>query len=143
MTGPWPRAACDSVAAMRKAARIFAGPGMLAAGINHFVMPKVYKPLMPDYLPAHDELIFASGVAEALAGAGSMIPATRKQAGLLSIATIIAVFPANIWMVQHPEKFPKVPRWAAIARLPIQLWMIWAVWDSTQRDSTHRDAPDA
>lgn len=119
---------------MRKAARIFAGPGMLIAGINHFVNPRVYRPLMPDYLPKHHELILASGVAEIAAGAGSMIPATRRQAGLLSIATLIAVFPANLWIVQHPERVPKIPRWAAIARLPLQAWMIWAVWDTTQRD---------
>jgi uncharacterized membrane protein len=118
---------------MRKAARIFTGPGMLLAGINHFVNPKVYRPLMPDYLPAHHELILASGVAEILGGAGSMLPATRKKAGLLSILTLVAVFPANVLLVQHPEKLPKVPRWASIARLPLQLWMIWAVWDTTQR----------
>lgn len=107
---------------------------MLIAGINHFVNPKIYRPLMPDYLPAHHELILASGVAEVLAGAGSMLPATRKKAGLLSIATLVAVFPANVWLVQHPESLPKVPRWASIARLPLQLWMIWAVWDTTQRE---------
>lgn len=119
---------------MRKAARIFSGWGMLLAGVNHFVNPKVYEPLMPDYLPAHRELIYASGVAEILAGAGSMLPATRKRAGLLSIATLLAVFPANVYMVQKPERFKKVPRAAAIARLPLQLWMIWAVWDTTQTD---------
>jgi uncharacterized membrane protein len=117
---------------MSKAARIFAGPGLLAAGINHFVMPKVYKPLMPDYLPKHDELIALSGVAEAVAGAATIIPATRGKARWFSIATLIAIFPANVWMVQHPERFPKIPRWAAIGRLPLQLWMIWAVWESTK-----------
>jgi uncharacterized membrane protein len=118
---------------MSRAAKIFAGPGMLIAGINHFVNPKVYEPLMPDYLPAHRALIYASGVAEVLAGAGSMLPATRRKAGLLSIATLIAVFPANVYMVQKPERFKKVPRWAAIARLPLQLWMIQAVWATTQK----------
>lgn len=117
---------------MSRAARIFAGPGLLLAGINHFVMPKVYRPLMPDYLPAHDELIYASGVAEALSGALTMIPATRTKARWLSIATLVAVFPANVWMCQHPERFPQIPRWAALARLPLQLLMIKAVWDATK-----------
>ncbi|MCW3016168.1 MAG: hypothetical protein JWO02_3260 [Solirubrobacterales bacterium] len=120
---------------MSTAAKIFAGPGMLVAGINHFANPRVYEPLMPDYLPAHRELIFLSGVAEILAGAGSMVPATRSKAGLLSIATLIAIFPANVWMVQRPERFKKIPRWAAIARLPLQLWMIKAVWDTTRKPS--------
>jgi uncharacterized membrane protein len=119
---------------MGTAARIFAGPGMVIAGVNHLVNPKVYEPLMPDYLPAHRALIYASGVAEILAGAGTMVPATRRKAGLLSIATLIAVFPANVHMVQKPERFARIPRWAAIARLPLQLWMISAVWATTQKD---------
>lgn len=119
---------------MRKAARIFTGPGMLLGGINHFANPQMYEPIMPDYLPAHRELIYASGVAELLAGAGSMLPDTRRRAGLLSIATLAAVFPANVEMVRQSHRFEKIPRWAMIARLPLQLWMIWAVWDTTQRE---------
>ena len=104
------------------------------AGLNHFVNPRLYRPLMPDYLPAHDELILASGVAEVLGGIGTLIPATRRPAGWLSIATLVGVFPANLWMAQHPERFPRLPRWTTLVRLPLQLWMIWAVWDTTQRD---------
>lgn len=123
---------------MRKAAKFFTGPGMLLAGINHFVNPKIYRPLMPDYLPAHHELILASGVAEIASGAGAMIPATRKYAGWLSIATLIAIFPAHIHMLQHHEdRFKKIPRWALIARMPLQLVMIWAVWDTTQTKPEH------
>jgi uncharacterized membrane protein len=90
------------------AAKTFAGPGMLAAGVNHLVHPKVYEPFMPDYLPAHRELVYVSGVAQILAGVGSMLPGTRKRAGLLSIATLVAIYPADLWVVQHPEKFSKV-----------------------------------
>jgi len=120
---------------MRNAAGIFAGPGMLLAGINHLVNPRMYRPLMPDYLPAHHELILASGVAEILSGAGAMLPATRRRAGLLSIATLVAIFPAHVHMLRHrADRFPRIPRWALIARMPLQLVMIWAVWDTTQRD---------
>ena len=51
-------------------ARLFAGPVMIAAGINHFVNPRFYKAIMPDYLPAHDELVAASGVARSSAPPG-------------------------------------------------------------------------
>ncbi|MCW3038764.1 MAG: hypothetical protein JWM31_669 [Solirubrobacterales bacterium] len=118
---------------MRKAAKIFAGPGMLLAGINHFVNPKMYRPIMPDYLPAHHELILASGAAELLSGLGTLVPATRRKAGWLSIATLVAVSPVHVWMLQkHEERYAKIPKWALWARLPLQLWMIWAVWDTTQ-----------
>ena len=118
---------------MSKAAKVFSGPLLTIAGINHFVMPRTYEAIMPEYLPAHRELVYASGVTEFLGGVGSMIPATRRKAGLLSIATLIGVFPANLWMAQHPERYPKIPRWTLYLRLPLQLWMIWAVYTTTQR----------
>ncbi len=125
---------------MRKAARIFTGPGMLLAGIVHLVNPKIYRPMMPDYLPAHHELIIASGVVEIAVGAGSLAPETRRPAGILGIATLIAFLPVHLFMLQkHEERFAKIPRWALIVRLPIHALMIWAVYDTTLRD----DAADA
>ncbi len=119
---------------MRKAAKIFTGPGMLLAGINHLVNPKIYKPLMPDYLPAHDQLILASGVVEIAIGAGSLVPAARRPAGKLGIATLIAFLPVHVFMLQkQEERFKKIPRAALIARFPLQAWMMWAVWDATHR----------
>ncbi len=120
---------------MRKAAKIFTGPGMLVAGINHLVNPKVYRPLMPDYLPAHHELILASGIAEIAVGAGAMLPATRRHAGRLGIATLIAFLPVHVFMLQkHEERFKKIPRWALVVRFPLQAWMMWAVWETTRDD---------
>nr|MBA2630503.1 DoxX family protein [Thermoleophilaceae bacterium] len=42
---------------MRRVAKGFAGPGLVVAGLNHFLMPKTYEAIMPDYLPAHRELV--------------------------------------------------------------------------------------
>jgi uncharacterized membrane protein len=47
------------------------------------------------------------------------------------VALLVAVFPANLYMARSPERFGKVPRWALLARLPLQpLMMIWA-WRAT------------
>ena len=35
-------------------------------------------------------------------------------------ATLVAVYPANIHMALHPERFPKIPAAALWARLPLQ-----------------------
>ena len=35
-----------------------------ASGVVHLVRPEVYEPLMPDWVPAHREIVLASGVAE-------------------------------------------------------------------------------
>ncbi|MDO9409590.1 hypothetical protein [Patulibacter sp.] len=105
--------------------RLF-GPFFLSAGIAHFAIPKPFQSMVPDYLPAHRELVQVSGVVEGVAGIATMVPRTRRWGRLLSIATLVAVFPANVNMALHPEKYP-VPggRAALIARLPLQGLLIW------------------
>jgi uncharacterized membrane protein len=108
-------------------ARLF-GPFFVFAGIMHFVIPRTYEAIVPDYLPAHRELVQASGVAEIAGGLGVMHPRTRRLASWWSIATLVAVFPANLHMALHPDKY-KVPggRAALYGRLPVQLLFIaWA-----------------
>ena len=100
------------------------GPFFIAAGANHFINPRFYRAIMPDYVPAHDEVVAISGVAEIIGGAALMSPATRRFGGWWLIATLIAIFPANLHMALHPERYKNVPRNALYARLPFQLVFI-------------------
>lgn len=97
----------------------------IGAGIGHFVATRLYMRIVPDYLPAHRELVLLSGAAEIAGGAGVLIARTRKPAAWGLLGLLVAVFPANVWMVQHPERFPDVPLWACWLRLPLQLPLIW------------------
>jgi uncharacterized membrane protein len=107
-----------------------AGHVFLGAGVLHFVKPRIYESIMPDYLPAHRELVYVSGVAEAVGGAGLLSSSTtvRKYSAWWLIATLIAVFPANVHMALHPERYPQIPGGKATlyARLPLQL--LFAKW---------------
>ncbi len=108
--------------------RALAGPFFVLNGVMHFAIPRTYLRMMPPYLPRHRELVYASGVAEAVGGVALMAPPTRRIAGWWLIATLIAVFPANVHMAQHPEKFPKIPGGAVSlwARLPFQaVFIAW------------------
>jgi uncharacterized membrane protein len=99
------------------------------AGLMHFARPRWYLAIMPDYLPAHRELVYASGVAEIAGGVGTLIPATRKVGSWWSIATLVAIFPANVHMALNPERYKRVPggRNGLYARLPVQvLFILWA-----------------
>ena len=51
-------------------ARAVLGVTFLATGVLHFLRPRIYEAIMPGYLPAHRELVYASGVAEIAGGAG-------------------------------------------------------------------------
>jgi uncharacterized membrane protein len=96
----------------------------------HFLKPRWYEAIVPPRLPAHKELVIASGVAEIAGGLGVMHPRTRQVASRWSVATLIAVFPANVYMAIDAEKFEKrTPggRTALYLRLPVQLLFIaWA-----------------
>lgn len=104
--------------------RRLAGPLFVFTGVLHFLRPRMYEAIMPDYLPAHRELVYASGAAEAAGGLGLLFAATRRPAGWWLILTLVAVFPANVWMAQHPERYRRIPEPALWARLPLQLGFI-------------------
>jgi uncharacterized membrane protein len=108
--------------------RLF-GPVFIFAGIMHFVIPREYESIVPDYLPARRALVYISGVAEIAGGVGLLHPRTRRLGSWWSIATLIAVFPANVHMAVHAERYRTIPggRLALIARLPFQaLFVAWA-----------------
>ena len=99
----------------------------VAAGAGHFIVTRAYLRIVPDYLPGHRELVLISGVAEIAGGIGLLIPSTRRPAAWGIILLLVAVFPANLWMVQHPERFPNIPPWALGLRLPLQAVLLaWA-----------------
>jgi uncharacterized membrane protein len=95
----------------------------------HFVIPRTYEAIVPDYLPAHRVLVYASGVAEIAGGVAVLHPRARRVGSWWSIATLLAVFPANIHMALHPDRYKAIPggRLALIARLPFQgVFIAWA-----------------
>jgi uncharacterized membrane protein len=106
----------------------------IAAGVNHFVMPRAYELIVPPPLRGNAKrVVQVSGVAEIVGGVGVLVPLTRRLSGFGLIALLAAVFPANLHMARAPERFRAIPPWALYARLPLQpLMMLWA-WRATRR----------
>lgn len=88
----------------------------------HFAIPRAHRRIMPPYIPAHTAMVYVSGGVEILGGVGLMLPRHRRVAGWWLIATLVAVFPANMHMALHADEFPRVPggKRALWARLPFQ-----------------------
>jgi uncharacterized membrane protein len=42
------------------------------------------------------------------------------------------VFPANVHMALHPERYARIPRWVLYARLPFQVVFVLWVWRGTR-----------
>ena len=86
----------------------------------------VYMKIMPPYLPYHRALVLLSGVFEVALGLLLLVPATSRLAAWGLIALLVAVFPANVFMYQHPEKFALSPT-LLLLRLPLQgVLILWA-----------------
>ena len=96
-------------------AALFIGTGTL-----HFTSPDPFVSIVPDALPAPRALVHASGAAELLGGLGLLHSRTVRPAGWWLIATLLAVFPANVGMALAPERHAGIPEWALWARLPLQ-----------------------
>jgi uncharacterized membrane protein len=72
-------------------------------------------------------MVVLSGVAEAAGGVGLLLAGTRRWAGWWLVATLVAIFPANVHMALHPERYERhVPggRLGLYLRLPFQLLFI-------------------
>jgi uncharacterized membrane protein len=66
-------------------------------------------------------------------GAGLLADRTVRPAGWWLIATLVAVFPANVEMAVNAERFRHVPEPLLWARLPLQGALIAWAWKTAKR----------
>lgn len=99
----------------------------VAAGRSHFINPQPYAAIVPPPLPKLF-CVYASGLVEILGGLA--LPFFPRHASWLLVATLLAIFPANIYMAVSGVKFQGFPAetWMGWARLPLQFVLIWLVW---------------
>jgi uncharacterized membrane protein len=113
--------------------RRFASGFWIVAGVMHFVIPRQYEAIVPASLQKwKKEIVVASGVAEIAGGALILPDQTRKLGRWWSLATLAAVYPANIEMAMHSERYPKIAPAALWARLPLQFVFGWLTWRGTE-----------
>jgi uncharacterized membrane protein len=98
----------------------------ILGGVGHFIATDVYMKIMPPYLPYHRAVVLLSGVFEVVLGVLLLVPRMSRLAALDLIALLVAVFSANVFMYQHPERFG-LPPLVLLLRLPLQgLLILWA-----------------
>ncbi len=109
--------------------------GFVVAGVLHFIIPELYVQIIPPIFPAPLALVYLSGLAEIAVGIGLLISRTRQHAAWATIALLVAIFPANVYMATHGIVIEGMPgggdpteavRWG---RLPLQgVLILWAHW---------------
>jgi len=111
------------------------GPMYVVAGVLHFVVPELYVQIVPPVFPAALALVYLSGLAEIAVGIGLLLPRTRRYGAWATVALLVAIFPANVYMATHGVVIEGLPgggdpsaavRWG---RLPLQgVLILWALW---------------
>jgi len=95
-------------------------------GIIHFTNTDFYRPFMPKFLPAHDLLIYLSGVAEIILGVGVLFPQTRSLALWGIIAMLLVFLLVHVNML-FPVNSLGISAWFLWLRIPLQFLLIyWA-----------------
>jgi uncharacterized membrane protein len=119
------------VTATRRSCGIF----WVVAGTLHFLITERYEAIMPPYVPAHREMVFASGAAEVAGGLLVLAPGLERPARWWLLAVLVAIFPANVHMALNPDEIrglPPIPQWLLWARLPLQAVFAWHVIKATE-----------
>jgi uncharacterized membrane protein len=100
---------------------------LASSGTVHLAKPEVYEPLMPAWVPAHREVILASGVAELACALGMTVPRTRRVSGWASAALLLTIWPGNLQMALDSNRSGNTAfKVAAWGRMPLQVPMIRA-----------------
>jgi uncharacterized membrane protein len=115
----------------KKAIAISLGLFFVVAGLNHFVNPGFYLPLIPGYLPFPDAINVLSGAIEIVLGAALFFSATRKVAAFGVIALLVAFVPSHVHFIEIGSCVAGslcVPAWVAWLRLVVihPLLILWA-----------------
>lgn len=107
---------------------------LLFTAIGHFKFTTGMAHMLPHNLPARVPLVYITGIAEILLGAGLLFPPTTTLSGWLLIAFFILLLPANIFAaVKHinyetGETNGPGPAYLWF-RIPLQiLFILWTYW---------------
>lgn len=109
-------------------------------GFLHLINPGFFVAIIPPELPEPEWLNLISGLIEIVLGVYLLEPRTRVFAAWGTIALLIAVYPANTYMLMEnlgpegPGTGNPVVNWI---RMPFQLLFgVWAWWYTRPDDET-------
>lgn len=97
----------------------------IMAGTMHFIKPRIYMRIMPRYLPAHKELVYASGAAEVILGVGLLFRQTKDFAIFGIIAMLLIFLLVHVYMLSSKKAGVGIPKYALVLRLPLQFFLMW------------------
>lgn len=108
----------------------------ISTGILHFVKPKFYLRIIPDYLPNAALLVYLSGIAEIILGIGLFFHSTRIFALFGIIAMLLVFLLVHFNMLSSKKAGLGLPKWILILRILLQFVLAWWAWYYISSGST-------
>jgi uncharacterized membrane protein len=97
------------------------------------VIPRQFESFVPPRLGRwRKELVVASAITEIAGGIAVLPDRMRRFARWWLLATLVAVYPANINMAVNSKDFHDIPPPALWARLPLQFLFARNTWRGTR-----------
>lgn len=99
----------------------------LAAGMVHLFHAPAFLPIVPDWVPAPETVILATGVCEIAGAVGLLTRRWQWWAGVMLALYAVCVFPANIKHAVEGIEVPQLPSswWYHGPRLAAQPIVVW------------------
>ena len=109
---------------------------MLVAGLNHFIQPQFYLPLIPDYIPYPGVINLVSGFLEVVFALFLLHKRLKRFGGFGIIILLLSFIPSHIYFIAIGACIPDglcTPIWLAWIRLVIihPLLIFWA-WNTSK-----------
>ncbi|QYH38513.1 DoxX family membrane protein [Algoriphagus sp. NBT04N3] len=103
------------------------------AGINHFLNPEFYLPLIPDYFSNAEFINVMAGLAEIILGIGLLIKKVRRLAIIGIVLMLLAFIPSHVYFIQKGSCIDGglcVSNWIGWIRLVIihPILIAWPLW---------------
>jgi len=100
------------------------------AGISHFGLADDMVAMLPEFVPFRYGIIYVTGLIEIALAVGFLFAITMRITGILAIAFLVAVFPANIYAALNAVDFggnAAGPIYL-LFRVPMQIFLIGWIW---------------
>lgn len=99
--------------------------------VGHFVMTEGMAEMLPPFVPYRVQLVYATGILEAMLAIALLVPAWRQTAATICIGVLVVFFPANVYAALNGVGLGG-HQWGPVyllVRTPLQLLLIaWAYW---------------
>jgi uncharacterized membrane protein len=109
-------------------AAVLYGLPFVWVGIQHFVSPEIFEPIVPPWLGWPWFWVHITGYTEVALGIGVMIPRSRRLACWLMVAQLALLYLANLhmWLADVPFQGIQMGMLGHLVRLGVQLLLIAA-----------------